>query len=865
MHVPVACSRFVSILSLALFTLAVPSAFTAAQPGHLQESASNPGSSKAASKLGRVAAVSPGARAQRERAKNIFQVPDGTNLLFLPPMMYVVNYYTRTVAIADLNNDGKLDLVVNVSPCQYIEACGGLGDGQSGVQVLLGNGDGTFQQPELYYTAGYGSTSVAVSDVNHDGKPDLIATSECDFSLDCSSGVVSVFLGNGDGTFRTAVPYPSGGELATSVAVADVNGDGHADLLVTNCLSSGNSGSGCGEGSVAVLLGNGDGTFRPASAHDSGGVRTAWIAVADLNGDGYPDLVVASQYCSGCNSNNPDGAIGVLLGKGDGTFQNVVDYGDGAIDALSVSVADVNGDGRPDLLVANTYAENYAPGDSVLSVLLGNGDGTFKAPVTYDSGGGGAEDVIAADVNGDGHLDLIAANICLTANNCDNSGIGVLLGNGDGTFQSPLTFDSGAYGSMSVAAADMNGDGRTDIATAQWWYNVNVLLNDSGPHTPSTTTVVSSTNPQLRNENVTYTATVTSQSGHAIGAITFYDGSAALGTVALSNSQATFTTSYPKIGTHTITAAYPGDTANLGSTSAALIEDISSVRVLSKTAISTSGSPSYVGQPVTFTAVVTWAYGTIPNGEPVTFYDGTTPVATEATSNGTATWATSSLSVKTHNIRAAYAGDSTLQSSSATVQQVVSLFPTTIILQSSLNPSNFGQAVALTARVTTTGSSTPTGTVVFKNGTVSLGSASLNAAGTATFTSSKIPVGSNSLTATYNGDALNGKSTSTSLLQQVNQAVIKITLTSSPNPSLLGKAVKFTATLTSNGGIPTGTGNIVTFASAGTTLGTAKFGLSGVAIFSTSSLPSGSDTVTATYVGNQDFSSATASLTQVVQ
>jgi hypothetical protein len=138
--------------------------------------------------------------------------------------------------------------------------------------------------------------------------------------------------------FATAVAYGSDGDLADSVAVADVNGDGKPDLLVTNAKGS----------TVGVVLGNGDGTFQTAVTYGSGGINPYSVAVADVNGDGKPDLVVGNEGNSNCSG----GAVGVLLGNGDGTFQTAVTYCSGGIEAVSVAVADVNGDGKPDVVVA---------------------------------------------------------------------------------------------------------------------------------------------------------------------------------------------------------------------------------------------------------------------------------------------------------------------------------------------------------------------------------------------------------------------------------------------------------------------------------------------------------------------------------
>ena len=262
-----------------------------------------------------------------------------------------------------------------------------------------------------------------MADVNGDGKPDLlVANCAVIPSNSCGSldGSVGVLLGNGDGTFQTAVPYDSGGKGAYSVAVADVNDDGKLDILVANEVSD----------NVGVLLGNGDGTFQTAVTYGSGGVDAFSVAVADVNGDGKLDLLVANACAtSGCDN----GGVGVLLGKGDGTFQTAVTYGSGGNDALSVAVVDVNGDGKPDLVVGNECASYYNCATGSVSVLLGNGDATFQTAVTYESGGTQVFSVAASDVNGDGHPDLLVANACAT-NNCTDGLVGVLLGNGDGTF-----------------------------------------------------------------------------------------------------------------------------------------------------------------------------------------------------------------------------------------------------------------------------------------------------------------------------------------------------------------------------------------------------------------------------------------------
>ena len=248
------------------------------------------------------------------------------------------------------------------------------------------------------------------------------------------------------------------------MAVADVNGDGKLDLLVANAICAP---SDCATGSVGVLLGNGDGTFQPVVTYDSGGFSAESVAVADVNGDGKPDLLVANTCVADGAFNCVNGSVGVLLGNGDGTFQSVVSYGSDGTGASSIAVKDVNGDGKPDLLVANACGNDGEYGCMIgsVGVLLGNGNGTFRAAVNYASGGYEADSVAAGDVNGDGNPDLVVASQCGNSGNC-NGVVGVLLGNGDGTFQPVVTYDSGGYEAQSVAVADVNGDGKPDLVVA---------------------------------------------------------------------------------------------------------------------------------------------------------------------------------------------------------------------------------------------------------------------------------------------------------------------------------------------------------------------------------------------------------------
>jgi len=470
-------------------------------------------------------------------------------------------YQGQSVAVADVNGDGKPDLLV-VNSCAD-STCGA----NSTVAVLLGNGDGTFRAAVTYASGGFLASSIAVADVNGDGKPDLLvanyAASRSDFVGGNMVGTVGVLLGNGDGTFQTAVAYGSGGYEAVSIAVADVNGDGTLDVLVANLCSVAADCGLVGDGEVGVLLGNGDGSFQTAVSYDSGGGYDRSVAVADVNGDGKPDLLVANEL----TGEEAGGSAGVLLGNGDGTFQPVVTYGPGGNTTWSLAVADVNGDGKPDLLVANLFASSVSENGSV-GVLLGNGDGTFKTAVAYGSGQPGANSVAVADVNGDGKPDLVVANLCVSVPTyCTNTAVAVLLGNGDGTFQTAVTYLSGGYSAESVAVADVNGDGKPDLVAANLCPSssscnngiVGVLINTSLG--PTTTALASSLNPSNSGQSVTFTATVTSGGFKDIpaGTVTFWDGTANIGNSNLSSSGvATLTISTLLAGTHSIKSSYEG-------------------------------------------------------------------------------------------------------------------------------------------------------------------------------------------------------------------------------------------------------------------------------------------------------------------
>jgi len=298
-----------------------------------------------------------------------------------------------------------------------------------------------------------------------------------------------------------------------------------------------------------------------------------------------------------------------------------------------------------------------------------------------------------------------------------------------------------------------------DNATGWGSFNGLSLFYDlvAGPSRSATsTTLASSANPSGYGSSVTFTATVTGSS--PTGTVTFNDGTTNLGTGAVSGGKATLATSTLIVGTHSITAAYSGDTKNNASTSSALTQTVN--KAATSTALVSSLNPSGYGATVTFTATVT---GGSPKGT-VTFKDGTTTLGASSVSSGKATLTLSNLTVGNHSVTAAYGGDTNNTSStSAALTQTVNKKATTATVVSSKNPSVHGTSVTFTATVT---GSSPTGTVTFNDGTATLGSSAISS-GKATYATAKLTVGTHSITASYGGDTNNTATLSAALSQVV--------------------------------------------------------------------------------------------------
>ena len=818
---------------------------------------------------------------------------DGT---FAAPKSFSVPILNRyqIASTVDLSGDGKLDLVVSVI-------------GASMVEVMLGNGNGTFRTAQPI--PGAYNYSPFVADFNGDGIPDIATAADTAVNGDYVSTSGNIYAGNGDGTFTliNSVPYSS--MPGSLLGVRDVNGDGKLDLVFDDpngfivCLGSGgaqfgpsvaysvpewsSAGSAIGDFNgdglldiitsftyypgtsqdVYLLSGFPGGTFEAAMAVDIGSMPET-MATADLNHDGYPDLVASTNigtwiYLSSSNGSysstsdttvlgdqifladldgdgNPDAlyvpsfpysTTSFRHGNGDGTFGNPV--AGLSLGASGASLGDLNGDGEPDLVGIM---------DNSLYVWLGEGSGNFGAGVFYSSAGGYGGRTVIADVNNDGINDVVA----IEPNN-----VTVLLGAGDG--QGTLKPPVGAYPGSDFALADVNGDGKLDLLTISpntSAVGVDVYLGDGTGSFGAPTFIPTSqaySSIATGDLNLDGNPDLILMAGQAVGVL-YGDGKGGFGAEhvfpVLDGPHVPIVADWNHDGAPDIAVAN-----SIGGSPSPQTVSILLNRIGESATLASSPNPAQYGQPLSLTAsIVPTVPGSATPGGSVSLSVGAIQLQGTLT-NGSYSTPLTNLAVGSYPVSGSYSGDGNYRPTAfpALTLSIVKAGTTTSISPPA-PPLIFGTALNFTVTVSPEFSGVPTGTVSLFDGVNLLGTLPLSTAGSANFVASSLSEGNHTLSAQYSGDGNFTGSTSAALTEQVLYPTT-VSLTSSASSALIGSNITLTVNVASTFGTPTGT---VIFMEGSTILDTVVLA-GGTATFSSSTLSQGVHSIQAAYQGDGTF------------
>lgn len=744
------------------------------------------------------------------------------NGTFASVEFYDMGEEVGSAAVADFSGHGFQDIAVSLpAPLP---------------RLLLGNGTGTFtlgSDPNSSYASGGAAVTLLPADFNGDGKPDLnIGPAPIYESF---SGTDSVAINAGNGSFETPFSVPN-----STPIMADFNQDGRTDIIDVVGMQ------------IVVSLGQANGTFETVNTVlrlPGGGFN-----VGDVNGDGKPDVLLSY----------PD-HFEVWLGNGDGTFtySNSFVVPNLFYDFMA-AVTDLDGDGKADIVFLPN--PNVASPLGPLTILYGNGDGTFQSPVFFATSHRFSW-VTVADVNADGMPDLVLT---------DGAAIAVMLNLGNRTFGAETDYIAGRSVSVPVSVVDVNGDGLPDIVVGNsGGTTVTVLLNQANASSPSGAAVTGSLtfNPNPSNYLNSFTATV-SLSGQSAsspvptGTASFSVDGVFVAQNPVNNGSSSLTEAAEALipGQHTVTAEYNGD-ANYAPQIFAAIQTIQPPVYATQTVLTVTPQSALASQTVRLTASVS---GTpMPPGGVITFYDGTNSIGSVSlNSQDIAYLDTSLLGAGTHALTAefqgftqtAYSSSDTpytaaifSPSSSGSVTLTVTAYTTVTTLSSSNSSPTAGSVVTLTANVSSS-EGTPFGGVSFYDGNSLLGTLALAADGAVGFSTASLSTGSHTITATFNANGPFATSTSAAVAINVSFApadMISTIVSLSQQIDPASGVSTLSAEVSAAAGIPAGS---VIFLDNGSILATAEINASGRASQQVGVLPSGAHSITASFAGDAKYS-----------
>ncbi len=749
------------------------------------------------------------------------------------PQSPTTGAYPDALAVGDFNNDGIPDLAVPSASTGTLT-------------ILPGKGDGTFTATASSLQAGSDPLAIVAGDFNGDGIIDLAVANS-------GANNLSIFLGNGDGSFTVSASHPPTGSNPAAMVVGDFNGDGIPDLAVANGGSS----------TVTVELGNGDGTFTPSPLSSETGGQPRSMAIGDFNGDGILDLVVAGGYSGSTPA--------VLLGNGDGSFtatvpltlpQNFAPY--------SVVTGDFNQDGKLDLAIANYYSTG-----SSLLIFLGNGDGTFAATAAGPTGIANATELAVADINGDGNPDLVETSyyqLGILLGNGDGSfatattlsagnspyAIAVADFNGDGTQDLAVTNSNGSAvniltsqlsQTVTATAAGISpaGTGTHNVEASypgDTSYNASVssTLGLQAQFVTPTVTVTPSSASITTAQALTVTVTVAGSSFNPTptGSVTLTSGSYTSSAVTLISGGGSINIPAGSlaIGNETLTVTYTPDTVGAATyttnTGSAQVSVTAPAKITPAVSVTPSSSSITAAQALTVTITVAGGGGKpVPTGS-VTLSSGSYVSSAATLTGGTATIniPAGALAAGTDALTAAYTPDSASSSTynAASGSGTVTVTPkATPVVTVTPSASSITTAQPLSVTVTVAGPSgnpSPTGSVALTSGSYASATSPL-VGGVATM---NIPAGSftpgnDGLTATYTPDSSSAASyNSATGTGSVSVVRITPTLIVSPPSTSITTAQAFSVAVTVSGGagnpLPTGSVTLTSgsYASSAVTL-----------------------------------------------